>query len=150
MADNEGHSGIFSWEEIDTIWDLEEMPTPDEDVEDTPMVDKIDLKEVQANLSALLYIITEQQSLISELLSTLVDAGVLSHEGLVRVSKARKDKELTEAVYKELYKDFVSYYLKTKWILMDGEEKERVEQQLSNPDVGLNSPADEKLPKGER
>lgn len=146
---NVGHSGFFAWEEVDALWDLEDIEIPDEDVEDTPMAAKIDLIEIQSNLSALLYIMTEQQALISELLSTLVDAGVLSHEGLVRVSKSRKDTDLTEAVYKELYKDFVEYYLKTKWILTDEDGRKRVAQQLVDANEKLNSPADEKLPKGD-
>jgi hypothetical protein len=104
-------------------------------------MDKIDLRELQANLSAMLYIVTEQQSMIAELLSVLLESGVLTHEALVRVSAAKKDRTLTEPVYEEIYKSFVTYFLKTKWVLMTPEEKAETAQQL-----GLNTPAAENLP----
>lgn len=149
MEENGGHSGFFDWDDIETIWGLEDMDIPDEDIVEITLVDKIDLREVQSNLSALLYIITEQQAVISELLSTLTQAGILSHEGLIRVSGARKDVELTEAVYKDLYKSFIDYYLKTKWMLMSEKERDVASDLLRNVSENLNSPADEKLPKGD-
>jgi hypothetical protein len=114
----------------------------------TAPVTNVDMRELQSNLSALLYLITEQHALIAELLSTLLEKGVLDHDSLVRVTAARKDKELTSAVYKDLYTDFINYFLKTKWILMSDEEREAAvaAQQSISDSMGSKDAAGKNVP----
>ena len=100
---------------------------------------RIEFKELQANLSALLYIITEQQTLIAELLNSLLEAGVLTDTALYRVTSAVNNGELTEAVYKDLHKRYTDYFLKTKWLLMSPEEQAVVIEETAK----LKTPDDE-------
>ncbi len=110
---------------------LEEACKP-EDTSEPDVSNRIDFKELQANLSALLYIITEQQTLIAELLSTLLDAGVLSDASLYRVTSAVTDGELKEAVYRDLHQKYTEYFLKTKWLLMSTEEQNKAIGEVAN------------------
>jgi len=116
--------------------------------EGTASVTNVDMRELQSNLSALLYIITEQHALIAELLSTFLEKGLLSGDDLTRVSAARKDKELTSAVYQDLYTDFINYFLKTKWILMSDEERDAAvaAQQSSSDSAGSKDAAGKNVP----
>jgi hypothetical protein len=139
MEENTGHNGEFDFDAINLIGDAVEPDVGD-------IVDKIDLREVRSNLSAMLYLMTEQQAVISELLSTLLEAGILSHEGLVRVSSARKNKELTEAVYTDLHKDFVQYFLKTKWLLMTDAERESTAEELRRAGLTAENMSDDDQP----
>jgi hypothetical protein len=112
------------------------------EVEDTPTTEvpaNMEFREIQANLSALLYIITEQQTLIVELLNTLLETGALTTSSLYQVTSAVNDNELTEAVYKDLHQRYTEYFLKTKWLLMSTEEQDEVVK----GNEGLIPPEDE-------
>ena len=112
------------------------------EVEDTPTSEvpaNMEFREIQANLSALLYIITEQQTLIVELLNALLETGALTTSSLYQVTSAVNDSELTEAVYKGLHQRYTEYFLKTKWLLMSTEEQDEVVK----GNEGLIPPEDE-------
>jgi hypothetical protein len=82
---------------------------------------------MQANFSALLYVLTEQQALIGRLFMALVDSGQLTSQQLEKITDIYGDGDVLSPVYSDLYKRFAYYYLKTKAVLEvedDGEVPE--------------------------
>ena len=89
-----------------------------------------DFQTLQANLSSLLYIITEQHSLIGKLLGQLIDNKLLNPEQLRKITDVHGDKEELNAVYTELHKR------RTKGLKMD-------QQTESKPKIELDGFAKE-------
>ena len=83
--------------------------------------DEFDTKTMQANFSAILYLLTEQQALIGRLLQQLLDSGVVTSHQLNKITDITDGEEGLIPTYTELYKRFATYYLKTKHLLDEGE-----------------------------
>lgn len=76
-------------------------------------------QNIQANYSAMMYILSEQQALIAELLEHLLSVGVLDEVGLTRVTGVYGNQEKLNPVYDDLYKRFANYFLKVKHVLQN-------------------------------
>ena len=77
----------------------------------------LEWQNMQANYSAMMYLITEQQALIAELLDQLLQKGVIDEPGLTKVTGVYGDPDKLNPVYDELYKRFATYFLKVKHVL---------------------------------
>ena len=69
---------------------------------------------MQANFSALLYVLTEQQALIGRLFKELLESGLLTGQQMETITDVYGDGEVLTPVYSDLYKRFAYYYLKIK------------------------------------
>ncbi len=78
-------------------------------------------KVMQANFSAILYLMTEQQALIGRLLQVLLNTGLVSEGGLDKITDITDDPEGLMPTYTQLYNRFATYYLRTKKLLDDRE-----------------------------
>ena len=91
---------------------------------------------MQANFSAFLYVVTEQQALIGRLLQTLLETGVISAHQLNKVTDIAGGEEGLVPTYNQVYNSFAKYYLRTKLLLDKMEEEETednfVEQKLKD------------------
>jgi len=72
---------------------------------------------MQANFSALLYLITEQQAILGRLLQVMLDNGDINSRQLEKITDITEGDEGLVPVYSLLYNRFARYYLKTKKIL---------------------------------
>ena len=94
---------------------------------------------------------------MAELLSVLLDSNTINQDSLIKISKARKDTRLADAVYKDIYEEFIDFFIKTKWILIEQSSNEDSKQKASDDAAQqlreaferFNTPADEKWPKKE-
>lgn len=77
-------------------------------------LEEIDFKTMQANFSALLYVITEQQAIIGKLLQELLAIGAINSQQLKNITDIYGNKEVLSPVYADLYKRFAWYYLRVK------------------------------------
>lgn len=75
---------------------------------------------MQANFSALLYVLSEQQALIGRLFKELLEGGQLTGKQLENITDLRGNSETLTSVYTDLYKRFAYYYLKIKDIMESG------------------------------
>jgi hypothetical protein len=88
----------------------------------TPGINYLD---IQSNCSALMYIITEQQALLGNLLQELVKNGHISGVQLDKITDmSDKTRNLTP-VYSDLYKKFLSYFLHVRDLLLKTREADR-------------------------
>jgi hypothetical protein len=71
---------------------------------------------IQANFSAMLYLLTEQQFLIGKLLQVLVENGIVSTSRLDKITDPQSGDGLIPT-YTQLYERFAHYYLRTKKLL---------------------------------
>ena len=78
---------------------------------------KFDDTAMQANFSALLYLITEQQALLGRLLQVLLDNGDINSHQLAKITDITGGDEGLVPVYSLLYNRFAYYFLKTKQAL---------------------------------
>ena len=108
-------------------------------VPDPPANAPIDQRDLHCNLSALLYLIVEQQAMISEMLSVLVKHSLITTPDLVKITAAKDDVDLNNSWYQDLYLKYVDYFLKTKWSLLTPEERAQAET-LSADDENSPSP----------
>jgi hypothetical protein len=83
---------------------------------------------MQANFSAVLYLLTEQQSLMGRLLQVLLDNGDINSHQLEKITDITGGDEGLVPVYSLLYNRFAKYFLKTKKLLE--------EQGISFPEPG--------------
>lgn len=88
---------------------------------ETPKKPAFDDKVMQANFSALLYLLTEQQALIGKLLQALLDSGALNSRQLENITDLNSEEGGLIPTYTQLYNRFAHYYLRTKQVLDDGE-----------------------------
>jgi hypothetical protein len=72
---------------------------------------------MQANFSALLYLITEQQALLGRLLQVMLDNGDINFRQLEKITDIAGGDEGLVPVYSLLYARFAHYFLKTKQAL---------------------------------
>ncbi len=75
---------------------------------------------MQANFSAVLYLLTEQQSLIGRLLQQLMDSNLLNSQQLTKITDISDGDEGLIPTYTQLYNRFATYYLRTKALLDEG------------------------------
>ncbi len=78
-------------------------------------------KVMQANFSALLYLMTEQQALIGGLLQVLMDNNLITAHQLEQVTDLNRGDEGLTPTYTQLYNRFATYYLRTKELLEHGD-----------------------------
>lgn len=86
---------------------------------------------MQANFSAILYLLTEQQAMIGKLFQALLDSHVIDSRQLAEITDTTSEEGGLIPTYTQLYNRFAMYYLRTKQILEDGGE-------LVQPVVGAN------------
>ena len=72
---------------------------------------------MQANFSAVLYLLTEQQALMGRLLQVLLDNGDMNSHQLEKITDITGGAEGLVPVYSLLYNRFARYFLKTKKLL---------------------------------
>ena len=88
-------------------------------------------EEVQANFSAILSVMTEQEALVAELLSILVEKGILKSADLTKITNVFFDYETLPAIYKDIYKRYAYHFLQAKKAL---EEIQVLKEELENND----------------
>ena len=71
-------------------------------------------EEVQANFSAILSVMTEQEALIAELLGVLVDKGILSSIELTKVTDVHLNHKTLPAIYRDIYKRYAHHFFQAK------------------------------------
>jgi hypothetical protein len=76
-----------------------------------------DKKTMQANFSALLYLLTEQQAMIGKLLQALLDSGVLRSHQLSAITDMEAGDEGLHPTYTLLYQRYAQYFMRTKELL---------------------------------
>ncbi len=79
--------------------------------------DGFDKISMQANFSALLYVVSEQQALIGKILEHMVATGDVDAVQLNRITEAAGDEEVLASVYADVYKRFAVYFWQTKAVL---------------------------------
>jgi len=93
-------------------------------------------KNMQANYSALMYVMTEQQALIGKLLEELIRGGVVNSTQLERVTDVYGNAAILNPAYADLYKRYASYFTRVRNMLNDEkEEKKPVTPFPSEPTV---------------
>lgn len=102
---------------------------------------KFDQKTMQANFSAILYLLTEQQALIGKLLQTLLESGVINGRQLDKVTDIAGGEDGLIPTYTQLYNRFATYYLRTKQVLDENEKlvKEAFEETFQELEEDLKS-----------
>lgn len=81
-------------------------------------------KDLQANISALLYLLTEQQVMIGRLLQELERVGALNLDGLNRITETCSDPETRTSIYTEIYNRYAGYTLVCRRII-DGMDEDK-------------------------
>jgi hypothetical protein len=94
---------------------------------DIPEADVFDKAAMQANFSAVLYLLTEQQALAGRLLSALLEQGTLTSHQIAKITDITDGEEGLIPTYTQLYNRFATYYLRTKAILDDAGMPQPVE-----------------------
>ena len=79
--------------------------------------DSLSWKNMQANYSALMYVMTEQQALIGKLLEELVRGGVINGTQLERVTNIYGNAEILNPAYADLYKRYANYFLRVRDVI---------------------------------
>ena len=87
-----------------------------------------DSKTIQANFSAILYVITEQQALIGKLMEHLAMTGVIDSRQITEITDIHGNLDILSPVYEQIYKRFVEYFIQTKFFL-DGKELEDAQKE---------------------
>ncbi len=88
-------------------------------------------EEVQANFSAILSVMTEQEALVAELLSILVGKGILKSTDLTKITNVFFDYETLPSIYKDVYRRYAYHFLQAKKAL---EEIQVLKEELENND----------------
>lgn len=83
--------------------------------------------DIQCNLSAFLYVLTEQQATIGRLLEELVRVGALNNDALSRITETTPDAESLTVIYTDIYNKFAKYVALTRKHLGHGEPDEDLE-----------------------
>lgn len=97
--------------------------------------DHLQWRNIQANYSAMMYILTEQQALIAQLLDELIKAGVIDAPGLARITGVYGNAEALNPVYDDIYKRFATYFIRVKDVL---ENPEQYQPQSPFPEEPVN------------
>lgn len=82
-------------------------------------------KNMQANYSALMYVMTEQQALIGKLLEELIRGGMLNNTQLQRITDVYGNAAVLNPAYADLYKRYAAYFIRVRATL-DEEKSEKV------------------------
>lgn len=97
--------------------------------------EKMSWENMQANYSALMYVMTEQQALIGKLLEELVRSGIINSVQLERVTDIYGNAEILNPAYADLYKRYASYFLRVKAVMAENAGKEPVTPFPTEPSV---------------
>lgn len=79
--------------------------------------DFLSWQNLQANFSALMYLLTEQQALFGRLLEELLKGGQLDSVQLEKITQVYGDGEVLNSVYLDLHKRYSTYFSRVKDIL---------------------------------
>jgi hypothetical protein len=85
--------------------------------------------EVQANFSAILSVITEQEALIAELIAILVGKGILKSLELTKITDVFLCHETLPLIYRDIYKRYSIHFLQAKQAL---EEMQTASKELED------------------
>ena len=83
---------------------------------------KIDFHNMQANYSAMMYIIAEQQALIGTLLQELIKTNALNETSLEKITGVYGKEEILNPMYSDLYKRFAWYFIRVSEALEDAKK----------------------------
>ncbi len=97
--------------------------------EKLPEDEQFDKITMQANFSAILYLITEQQAVIGRLLQALLEQGTLTSPQIAKLTDIASGEEGLTPTYTQLYNRFAGYYISTKEVL-DADQKKKEEVQV--------------------
>ena len=98
--------------------------------------EEFDPKVMQANFSAVLYLVTEQQALIGRLIRMLLEKGAMNTHELAVVTDITEGEEGLVPAYTQIYNRFATYYLRTKRLLDAGGVLESaVEEAIKSQDL---------------
>ena len=98
--------------------------------------EKMSWSNMQANYSAFMYVMTEQQALIGKLLEELLRAGVIDSVRLERITNVYGNAEILNPAYADLYKRYATYFVRVKEVIEDTENnKEPVTPFPKTPEV---------------
>jgi len=75
---------------------------------------------MQANFSAILYLLTEQQAMIGKLFQALLDSHAIDSRQLSEITDLTSEEGGLIPTYTQLYNRIAMYYLRTKQILEKG------------------------------
>ncbi len=115
------------------------LPVTDK-MKDDEQFDKITM---QANFSAILYLLTEQQAVIGRLLQVLLEQGTLTPQQIAKLTDISSGDEGLTPTYTQLYNRFAGYYLSTKEVLDAEELKEaaiRLKEAATRGNIGATGP----------
>ena len=89
--------------------------------------------DVQCNLSAMVYLITEQQALIGKLLEELVRVGAIKAPGLERITDIKADHQDFNLTYKDVHRRFSNYFYAVHKIMSENEPNENGDYDVPEP-----------------
>ena len=89
---------------------------------------------MQANFSAILYLLTEQQALIGQLLQALLESQVIDSRQLSEITDLTGGEDGLIPTYTVLYNRFATYYLRTKAVLEQGEALAKATEEAMKKD----------------
>ena len=72
---------------------------------------------MQANFSAILYLLSEQQALIGRLLQAFLEINILGVQHIAKITDIDDGEDGLTPMYTQMYKRFAGYYLRTKGLL---------------------------------
>ena len=75
---------------------------------------------MQANFSAILYLLTEQQAMLGKLFQALLDSHAIDSRQLSEITDTTSEEGGLIPTYTQLYNRFAMYYLRIKQILEQG------------------------------
>ncbi len=75
---------------------------------------------MQANFSAALYLVSEQQALTGRLIQTLLETNVIGVQQLTKITDIESGDEGLVPTYNQIYSRFANYFLRTKHLLEQG------------------------------
>ena len=90
-----------------------------------PEDDMFSKTTMQSNFSSILYLLSEQQSMIGKLFQALLDSGVIDSRQLSDITDTSDGEDDLLRTYTQLYNRFANYYLRTKQLL----EQENLENE---------------------
>ncbi len=101
---------------------MDKTENPEIVSEEERTTEMIKWQNIQANYSAMMYILTEQQALIGSLLDTLLANGAVNAAQITKITSIYGNPEVLNPMYNELYKRFTHYFTRIRHVLDNPEE----------------------------
>lgn len=86
---------------------------------------EVNWEDFTFNMSAALYLISEQQAVIGKLLEELVRVGALNTESLCRITENPSDLESLKSIYEELYDRYSKYVISYKNLMGELKDEDK-------------------------